>query len=84
MTVDPQPNEQKPLSRQRLWQIKKKAEGKCPMCAGDIWEGSSSYCKKHHIAARERQRKRIGCVDRYINSKSYKIEMKETGDENNP
>ena len=52
--------EQKPLSRQRRWQLKKEAEGKCVTCGGGPLL-SSRYCAKHLQATRERNRDRVGC-----------------------
>jgi len=43
----------KQLSRQRLWQLRKIAEGKCSIC-GEPREpdkgGSAQHCPRHHIA----------------------------------
>ena len=48
----------KELSRQRKWQLKKRAEGLCESC-GDPAE--KSRCPACMIKQRERVRNRLGC-----------------------
>jgi hypothetical protein len=51
--------EPKGLSKQRLWQAKMVAEGRCQRCGDEIAEDSKSSCKKCLKKARERyQRKK--------------------------
>lgn len=40
------------VSRQRIWQLKKVAQGVCRICAGEIVKGKN-YCEKHRIKAAE-------------------------------
>lgn len=54
-------SEQKPLSRQQRWQLKKKAEGKCVICGQPRSPLYDYHCEKHAVAVRKQQRKRMGC-----------------------
>ena len=70
--------EKKKLSRQRRWQIKKRAAGLCIICgkkAVNDW-----YCQRHKIAqnilSRERMRQRLVSVRRNLGAKSYRLERK--------
>ena len=70
--------EKKKLSRQRRWQIKKRAAGLCIICgkkAVNDW-----YCQRHKLAQniliREWMRRRNGCIRRYLGSRSYQLERK--------
>lgn len=52
--------EQKPISKQRQWQLKKQAEGKCVTCGSGSLV-SKQHCEKHLLEARARNRARMGC-----------------------
>jgi hypothetical protein len=45
-------------SRQRRWQLKKKADGMCPQCGRRLCSGDEHYCKgcrgKHNMRYRKR------------------------------
>lgn len=53
-----QTTETKTVSRQRLYQIRKQAEGKCITCGNRRSETSSTYCEHHHNLVRVRQDER--------------------------
>ncbi len=61
----------KDVSRQRLHQIRKVRLGKCQICTKPKSKRSASYCAKHMIIARERQRKKG--MGRYMGAKSYQF-----------
>jgi hypothetical protein len=44
------------VSRQRKWQLKKQAEGKCTICGKEAWKPGAYFCP-HHL---ECQRSRSG------------------------
>ena len=48
------------VSRQRIWQKVKQAEGMCMRCGKPALEGSG-LCEKHLLEQRQRQRKLKGC-----------------------
>lgn len=54
----------KKISKQRRWQLKMKAAGRCSICGKPCVEGSRSYCHKHlamnRKASFEYQRKKNG------------------------
>lgn len=52
-----------PLSRQRLWQILKKAEGLCTLCGKEPLRLFADYCDGCGEKRRERDRKARGCRD---------------------
>lgn len=54
------------VSRQRLWQKKQNANGKCALCAKPIWRYNSKYCKDHALAARAVYRKNAGHRERLM------------------
>jgi len=58
------------VSRQRKYQLRQIAMGKCPQCSEP---GAPYYCKKHMLKARERDRKRNKRKARWFNSRSYKL-----------
>lgn len=52
------------ISRQRRWQLKKAAEGKCSICGkGEVYRGER--CEEHYTAhvlhMREHMRQKLGC-----------------------
>ena len=47
------------ISRQRKWQLRRKAAGLCVRCGDKAVVGD--HCLKHAIAKRERARKQFGC-----------------------
>ena len=57
-----------PLSRQRRWQLKMRAEGRCWRC-GELAIGS--LCPAHLVKERERQRRINGYERRCVNARSY-------------
>lgn len=57
----------KPISRQRRWQIAQKAKGMCMYCSQPSEQGyDSGLCRKHRDMNTERQRERK--VSRFLNS----------------
>ena len=66
--IAPTPVAPRPLSRQRLWQIKMREQGRCWRC-GDAAVGS--LCPAHLVKERERQRRINGFEARHLNSRSY-------------
>jgi len=56
------------LSRQRQWQLKMRAEGRCWRC-GQLAVGS--LCPEHLAKERERQRRINGYDRRLLNARSY-------------
>lgn len=75
------------MTRQRKWQLKKQAEGKCILC-GDkavqcvTKEQLSQYCKEHfkmqRVYTRELLRKTKGATKRYWGAKSYEGKGEQT------
>jgi hypothetical protein len=61
-----------PVSRQRKSQLRRQRDGLCIICGQP--RCSSHYCLKHMLAARERQRNRLGSGKRNRGSKSYQLE----------
>lgn len=61
-----------PISRQRKWQLRRKAINKCTECGAP--SDGSNLCLRHMVIARERQRKVRGLKTRYRGAKSYKLE----------
>lgn len=59
------------MSRQRKWQLKKIAEGKCPKC-GEIRVAGACLCPRCLQMQRERQRIKRGSVKVY-NSLSRRL-----------
>lgn len=62
----------KAMSRQRRWQLRQLAKGKCPMCAGPL-DPNLRTCAKCGVARRERGRRENGFKRRYRNSKTYNL-----------
>lgn len=58
----------KPLSRQRLWQLKMRTEGRCWRCGQPA---VGSLCPEHLAKERERQRRINGFDRRRLNARSY-------------
>jgi len=44
----------KKISRQRKWQLKQTATGRCTICGQPIVAGSKFYCEKHWKLSRNR------------------------------
>ena len=66
--IVPHPTTEHPLSRQRLWQIKMREQGRCWRC-GD--PASRSLCPAHLVKERERQRRIRQAKTRNLNARSY-------------
>lgn len=62
----------KMISRQRVWQLRKVANGRCYICGQDAVL-SGYRCLKHAIAATESGRKLKGCKRRNWNAKIYQL-----------
>ena len=63
-------------SRQYQDQLRYKALGLCARCQKPIWEGvNKSFCEKHTLMIREKQRKYMGTTKRNKNCKSYIIKQ---------
>lgn len=58
----------RPVSRQRLWQLKQRAEGCCWRCGQPA---VGSLCPEHLAKERERQRRINGYNRRRLNARSY-------------
>lgn len=71
--MDPQDNGKKPVSRQRRWQLKQIAAGRCMLCGKKRSNWSSHLCDEHLATARERARRQKGCNRRFLGARSYKI-----------
>lgn len=56
-------------SRQAAYQRRNKAAGLCVVCGNPLF--NASYCYKHAVAVRERQRKRNNSVKRFKGCPSY-------------
>lgn len=48
----------KPISRQRLYQLRKKAEGRCVICGNARSPISTNYCEHHRELVNTRQNKK--------------------------
>ena len=44
------------MNRQRMWQIRMRAEGKCPKCGKDT--DGKYYCEYHRMKEREKYQRR--------------------------
>jgi hypothetical protein len=51
------------VSRQRRWQIRQRAKGLCILCGEPAV--TKTFCLRHAISARERERQRLGCKRRF-------------------
>jgi len=71
------------VSRQRIWQLRKYAEGKCVICGAGAT--TAQHCDAHaqqaRVLSRETARNRLGCKRRNLNSRSYKIESSRVRDD---
>jgi hypothetical protein len=63
----------RPISRQRKWQLRKQAAGRCKLC-GRLAVTSSGYCMKHFINNRNYSAERFGYKTTYSNCKSRRLE----------
>jgi hypothetical protein len=63
---------EKPMSRQKRWQAKKKSEGNCPCCGRPA--NRLAYCLECAVKKREARRRRIGSKRRYRGSLTYKLQ----------
>lgn len=61
----------KPLSRQRLWQLRRQRDGLCIMC-GKPTKPGRQLCDKHTIVQREAMRKVQKSKRRNVSAASYK------------
>jgi hypothetical protein len=61
-----------PVSRQRKGQLRRQRDGLCIICGQP--RCSAHFCLKHFLAARERQRNKLGSVKRNFGSRSYQLE----------
>ena len=59
-----------PISRQRKYQLRKKARGLCEDCGQPALK-DSVRCRRCLIRGREQQRQRLGCKRRYFNTIGY-------------
>jgi len=50
------------VSRQRMWQILQKLEGKCALCPTPVYRKNGAHCKIHLDISKQRQRKRNGTL----------------------
>ena len=64
------------ISRQRKYQLRMQRDKRCTECGEPT--ASGSRCLKHLVRARERQRKKLGLVRRYLNTMSYKLAAEQT------
>jgi hypothetical protein len=62
------------ISRGRKYQLRMKRDKRCQQCGAPAEKGS--FCLKHLIQHRERQRKKFGCKRRYSTTLSYSLEAK--------
>jgi hypothetical protein len=62
----------KPISRQRKYQLRMQRDKRCTECGEPAMLGSR--CLKHLVKARERQRKKRGLKRRYYGTLSYKLQ----------
>lgn len=61
------------ISRQRRYQLRKEAQGVCPLCSEPL--ATEHFCLKHAVYQREAARKKLGSVKRY-RSQTYALEAK--------
>ena len=65
-------------SRQYQDQLRYKALGLCTKCQKPVWKGvNKSFCEKHTLMVREKQRKKIGAKKRNKNCKSYVVKKEQ-------
>lgn len=50
------------MTKQRAWQLKMNAEGRCTVCGKPRDPESKTYCVRHHLDQRRRNRRRQGSV----------------------
>jgi hypothetical protein len=60
-----------PVSRQRKYQLRMQRDGRCAICGEPAVRGAR--CLKHLVAARERQRKKLG-LKRRFKTLSYELQ----------
>jgi hypothetical protein len=77
----PEPAAPRPLSRQRLWQLKMRSEHRCWRCGEPAIR---SLCTAHLIQERERQRRINGYSARHFNALSYVLGGQSDSCLNNP
>ena len=63
----------RPVSRQRKYQMRKQRDGLCTVCGEPAVQGSR--CLMHLVAAREHQRQKRGMKRRYTTTLSYKLQQ---------
>ena len=63
------------ISRQWRYQLRMRRDKRCVICGTPITRGL--MCLEHMVAARERQRKRLGLKRRHQNALSYQLERKQ-------
>jgi hypothetical protein len=54
----------KPISRQRKWQLARLAEGKCKLCGRPRDKDSAEFCSAHRKSVREMHRRRRAAIDK--------------------
>jgi hypothetical protein len=73
----------KPVSRQRLWQLKHRALGLCTKCSRPLV--TKNYCLKHAVQEREYHRQRSGAIvfaRRNTGCLTYRLEQEAKEKEN--
>jgi hypothetical protein len=63
------------ISRQWRYQLRMRRDKRCVICGEPITRGL--MCLAHMVAARERQRKRLGLKRRHHNALTYRLQRKE-------
>ncbi len=69
----------KVTSHQWKWQQEQEAAGKCRICGRPLF--SKNYCFDHAVRARERQREKLGCVRRNVNTALYTQDKQENNEQ---
>jgi len=64
-----------PITRQRKWQLRKQAEGKCITCGAPAVV--AFFCLKHAVGKREYERVKEGFKFRKPSCKTYQLEAQE-------
>jgi hypothetical protein len=62
------------ISRQWRYQLRMQRDKRCVICGTPITRGI--MCLDHMVAARERQRKRLGLKRRHGNALTYRLQRK--------
>jgi hypothetical protein len=60
-----------PISRQRKYQLRMQRDKRCQICGKAAAAGS--FCLKHLLERRERQRRKLGSKRRYFNALGYRL-----------